>query len=154
MKDQYIRQVKKELRVPRNIKAEILRDLDEIFAAGEEHGQTRAQVIERLGPPKEFADCAAEQFGVDPSAPRRRGRMISGALFAALAAAAFAMYAAAKFSKAPDGAIGQADAMTNIQIAGAPGLDASQVLFAAGVLALALAGFQIYRAMRKNGRTL
>ena len=154
MKDQYIRQVKKELHVPRKIKAEVVRDLEEIFAVNEAHGQTQAQVIERLGTPKEFADCAAEQFGVDPSAPRRRGRMISGALFAALAAAAFAMYAAAQFSKTPDGAIGQADAVTNIQIAGALGFDASQVLFAAGVLALALSGFQIYRAMRKNGRQL
>ena len=33
MKEQYIRQVEKELKVPRNRKREILRDLQEAFAS-------------------------------------------------------------------------------------------------------------------------
>ena len=55
MKQQYIRRVKKALNLPREQKAEVLRDLDEAFASALEHGETERQVIERLGTPDEFA---------------------------------------------------------------------------------------------------
>ena len=72
MKEQYIRQVEKELKVPRNRKREILRDLQEAFASALEHGETEAQVIQRLGTPKEFANSTAEQLGVDPVRGKKR----------------------------------------------------------------------------------
>lgn len=72
MKEQYIKRVKKELHLPRRAKNEVLRDLDEIFASAAEHGETEHKVIERLGTPKEFADNAAEQFGVDNSALQKQ----------------------------------------------------------------------------------
>lgn len=65
MKEQYIKQVKKELHLSAKAEKEIVRDLNEIFSSAAEHGETEQQVIERLGTPKEFADSAAEQFGVD-----------------------------------------------------------------------------------------
>ena len=37
MKEQYIRQVRKELHLPRRIRAEVVRDLGEIFASAAEH---------------------------------------------------------------------------------------------------------------------
>ena len=47
----YIRRVKRALILPRRQKAEILRDLSEIFASAREHGESDAQIIARLGAP-------------------------------------------------------------------------------------------------------
>ena len=105
MKKQYIRQVRKDLHIPRSAKAEVVRDLQEIFASSAEHGESEQQVAERLGTPREFADRTAEQFGFDPAARRRRGRLLQIAISLAAAAAAFALYAAAAAQRVPPGAI-------------------------------------------------
>ena len=65
MKEQYIKQVEKELSLTRKAKKEVVRDLNEVFASALEHGETEQQVIERLGTPKEFAENTAEQLGID-----------------------------------------------------------------------------------------
>ena len=65
MKEQYIKQVEKELSLPHKAKKEVVRDLNEVFASAMEHGETEQQIIQRLGTPKEFADSTAEQFGID-----------------------------------------------------------------------------------------
>lgn len=65
MKEQYIKQVEKELSLPRKMKKEVVRDLNEVFASAMEHGETEQQIIQRLGTPKEFADSTAEQFCID-----------------------------------------------------------------------------------------
>ena len=65
MKEQYIKQVEKELCLPRKEKKEVVRDLNEVFASALEHGETEQQVIERLGTPKEFAENTAEQLGIE-----------------------------------------------------------------------------------------
>lgn len=65
MKEQYIKQVEKELSLPRKMKKEVVRDLNEVFASAMEHGETEQQIIQRLRTPKEFADSTAEQFGID-----------------------------------------------------------------------------------------
>ena len=150
MKKQYIRQVKKGLHIPRSAKTEVVRDLQEIFASAAEHGESEQQVAERLGTPREFADRTAEQFGFDPAARRRRNRLIQIAISLAVAAAAFALYAAAA-QRVPPGAIGQADAMTNIRIEGA-GFDVTLLLLAAGILAAAFAILQLIRAARSGRR--
>ena len=72
MKKQYIKQVEKELFLPRKVKKEIMRDLNEVFSSALEHGETEQQVIQRLGGPKEFADNTAEQFGVDNTTLKKR----------------------------------------------------------------------------------
>lgn len=150
MKKQYIRQVRKDLHIPRSAKTEVVRDLQEIFASAAEHGESEQQVAERLGTPREFADRTAEQFGFDPAARRRRNRLIQIAISLAVAAAAFALYAAAA-QRVPPGAIGQADAMTNIRIEGA-GFDVTLLLLAAGILAAAFAILQLIRAARSGRR--
>ena len=48
MKKQYIRQVRKDLHIPRSAKTEVVRDLQEIFASAAEHGESEQQVAERL----------------------------------------------------------------------------------------------------------
>ena len=143
MKKQYIRQVRKDLHIPRSAKTEVVRDLQEIFASAAEHGESEQQVAERLGTPREFADRTAEQFGFDPAARRRRGRLLQIAISLAVAAAAA--------QRVPPGAIGQADAMTNIRIEGA-GFDVTLLLLAAGILAAAFAILQLIRAARSGRR--
>lgn len=118
MKEQYIKQVEKELSLTRKAKKEVVRDLNEVFASALEHGETEQQVIERLGTPKEFAENTAEQLGIDSAAPQKRKGIISSVAALVVAVAAFVIYATTQSGKVPDGAIGQADAMTNIQVEG------------------------------------
>lgn len=152
MKEQYIKQVKKELHLSRKEKMEILRDLNEIFASAVEHGETEQQVIDRLGTPKDFADSTAEQFGIDNTASQKRKGIISSAVALIIAVASFLIYATTKNGRTPEGAIGQADAMTNIQVEGAFGLDTLQIILCVGVIAAAFAVIQIIRTVRKNRR--
>lgn len=152
MKEQYIKQVEKELSLTRKAKKEVVRDLNEVFASALEHGETEQQVIERLGTPKEFAENTAEQLGIDSAAPQKRKGIISSVAALVVAVAAFVIYATTQSGKVPDGAIGQADAMTNIQVEGAFGFDASQIILAVGVIAVTIAIIQIIRTVRKNRR--
>lgn len=150
MKEQYIRQVEKELHLPRRKRKEVVRDLEEIFSSAAEHGETEQQVLERLGAPKEFADSSALQFGVDTAtvASRKDTVFCAAALFTA--AAAFLLYAATKGEEAPAGAIGQADAMTSIQI---EGFSVSAFLLAVGIIAAVLAVVRLLRFARKSRRS-
>jgi anti-sigma-K factor RskA len=148
MKEQYIRQVEKELNLSRKAKTEVVRDLNEIFNSAVEHGETEQQVIERLGTPQEFANSTAEQFGIDNSLPKKRKWIIS----LVVAIVAFLIYATAKSGKVPEGAIGQADAMTNIQVNGDFIFDASQIILLVGIIAFAFATIQIIRAVHNNRR--
>ena len=143
MKEQYIKQVEKELSLPRKMKKEVVRDLNEVFASAMEHGETEQQIIQRLGTPKEFADSTAEQFGIDNTKSKKRNGIISPA---------FSVYAVTQSGKVPEGAIGQADATTNIQIEGAFAFDISQILLAIGFAATAIAILLIIRTIHKNRR--
>ena len=62
MKQEYIRQVGRRLRLRRKQKTAVLRDLEEIFASAYEHGETEEQVIQRLGPPSEYAASVEGQL--------------------------------------------------------------------------------------------
>ena len=84
MKEQYIKQVEKELSLPHKAKKEVVRDLNEVFASALEHGETEQQVIQRLGTPKEFADSTAEQFGIDNASSKKRKGIIAAAVIAVL----------------------------------------------------------------------
>lgn len=156
MKEQYIKQVEKELSLPRKMKKEVVRDLNEVFASAMEHGETEQQVIQRLGTPKEFADSTAEQFGIDNTTLKKRNGIISTLVALVIAVAAFSVYAVAQSGKVPEkvpeGAIGQADATTNIQIEGAFAFDVSQILLTIGFVATAIAVLLIIRTIHKNRR--
>ena len=150
MKEQYIKQVEKELSLPRKMKKEVVRDLNEVFASAMEHGETEQQIIQRLGTPKEFADSTAEQFGIDNTKSKKRNGIISTLAALVIAAAAFSVYAVTQSGKVPEGAIGQADATTNIQIEGAFAFDISQILLAIGFAATAIALLLIIRTIHKK----
>jgi hypothetical protein len=117
-----------------------------------EHGETEQQVIERLGTPQEFANSTAEQFGIDNSVPKKRKWIISSVISLVVAIVAFLIYATAKSGKVPEGAIGQADAMTNIQVNGDFIFDASQIILLVGIIAFVFATIQIIRAVHNNRR--
>ncbi len=149
MKEQSVEQVEKELSLPHKAKKEVVRDLNEVFASALEHGETEQQVIQRLGTPKEFADSTAEQFGIDNASSKKRKGIIS-ALVALVAVVAFSIYAVTRLGKAPEGAIGQADATTNIQIESALGFDVLQIILAVGFAAAVIAALLIIRTIHKN----
>ena len=154
MKERYIKQVKRELHLPRNVKKEVLRDLNEIFSSALEHGETEQQVAERLGTPRDFAKSTAEQFGVDNTAPRQQAEMASSFVLMLLAAVSFVIYAVATSGKAPKGAIGQADATTDIFIAGTFGFDILPIVLIIGVIAAALGAVQMIRVVRNKSNHL
>lgn len=99
MKEQYIRRVKRALRLKNPEKAEVLRDLEEIFSSAEEHGEGAKQVMERLGSPKSFADNAAAQFGVDNRSKRRQSRMIAAIAVVIVLGCVMVLYAPVLFQR-------------------------------------------------------
>ena len=150
MKEQYIRQIKKELSLPQKRKKEVMRDLNEVFASAIEHGETEQQVIQRLGTPQEFADSIAEQLGIDNTAAKKRKGIISTLIALIIAVTAFLVYAVTQSGKVPEDAIGQANATTNIQIDGVFILDVSQILLGIGLIATVIAVLLIIRIIHKN----
>lgn len=152
MKEQYIRQVEKELSIPHTAKKEVLRDLHEVFASAMEHGETEQQIIQRLGTPKEFADSTAEQFGIDNAVSKKRKGIISACIAFVIAAVTFSIYAVTQFGTLPEGAIGQADATTNIQIEGAFPFDISKIILTIGIVASLIGILLIIQTIRKGRR--
>ena len=150
MKEQYIRQIKKELSLPQKRKKEVMRDLNEVFASAIEHGETEQQVIQRLGTPQEFADSIAEQLGIDNTAAKKRKGIISTLVALIIAVTAFLVYAVTQSGKVPEDAIGQANATTNIQIDGVFILGVSQILLGIGLIATVIAVLLIIRIIHKN----
>ncbi len=78
MKKQYIRQVRKDLHIPRSAKTEVVRDLQRFRLR---RGARRKRAGRgAAGDAAEFADRTAEQFGFDPAARRRQNRLIQIAI--------------------------------------------------------------------------
>lgn len=152
MREQYIKQVEKALHIPRGTKREVMRDLNEIFASALENGETEQQVIERLGTPRDFAENAAEQFRTSASAAHQYRRIFLGIAAAVAAAAAFIFYGTALAGKGDPGTIGQADAMTDIQIAEGFGIDIFLMILMFGIIAAAIAIIQAVRVLSEKRR--
>lgn len=152
MKEQYIKQVGKELHVPRQAKKDIIRDLNEIFNSALENGETEQQVINRLGTPKEFAENTAEQLGIDLTASKKLKGIISCVIALAVAVVAFVIYGTTQVRNVPQGTIGQADAMTSIKLDSTFGIDISVILLLIGIVATVVAVIQIIRSISKNRR--
>ena len=152
MREQYIRQVEKELPIPRRAKREVIRDLREIFASALEHGETERQVSDRLGTPREFAESTAEQLGIDITTLRNQKSRIWGIAALTAAAAAFAAYSTTQARETVLGAIGQANAMTSIKIGEGFSLNVPGLLLAIGVLAAAAAVVQLVRSAGRKRR--
>lgn len=141
----YIRRVKRALILPRRQKAEILRDLSEIFTSAREHGESDAQIIARLGAPELFAREAQAPFG---DAYARRRAALEWALAAAFILAALFMLLAALSRPADPAIIGGADAMTAIAVSSP--VNARLIETIAGIAALAAAALLMLRRLLKK----
>ena len=143
--NEYIRQVERNLRLPRGKKREVLRDLREIFDSAREHGESDADVIDRLGSAAAYADTVSAPL----SGKRRAGFALPAAVLA-LAVVLIAVFLAAQAGRPPENVIGQADAMTQIRVTG--GADLAPVFLAAGLLAAAAAAVLfVLRIRRRKG---
>lgn len=151
MKEQYIRQVARNLHVPRKTKMEILRDVDEAFASALEHGETEKQVMERLGTPEEFAETMQEQLGGCHAQKVDWKKQAAMIFFILISAAAFSAAFLIHVSTPASNMIGQADAATTIQIAG-DGIDVFGVLILLGCVALAAAIYIVIRGIYRNNK--
>lgn len=134
MREKYMKQVKKALMLSRKRKAEIMRDLQEAFVSASEHGETERQVIDRLGVPEDFAAGIHEQFGINREDVKKRRKRLHIGMLLMIALAAFTISAVIHFSRIPSNIIGQADALTSIQINGT-GNDLDVLFLALGLIA-------------------
>lgn len=149
MRENYIEQVNRNLVVSRKKKKEIIRDLQEAFASALEHGETEQQVIERLGGPVDFADSIHEQFGINRIAKQKRKKQCQIVIALVVAIAAFAVGIIIMTSRLSDNVIGQANAMTNIQIS-STAVDPLILFIITGIAALAAAIILMIRCSHKK----
>ena len=151
MKDEYIKKKKKNLHISMKAKNEIIRDLDEIFDSALENGETEQQVIDRLGAPKEFAENVSGQTEKkNYSAGNLRGIVLM-AIAICIAVIAFVVYGIIQSETVPQNAIGQANAMTNIQLEGF-GINIPFIILIIGIISVAFAVFQLIRTFVKIRR--
>lgn len=141
-KEDYIRQVGRRLELPRKQKQEVLRDLEEIFASGIEHGELEQQVIERLGSPEEYAQSLT---------PEKRGgwKLLMGCGISwALCLVCLGLFFAARQPWLPQNAIGFAQGSTGIQVQG--GINLSPLLLIVAVIALVLGSVFLWRLFQRR----
>ena len=138
--------------MPRKAKQEVIRDLNEIFASALENGETEQQVIDRLGTPEVFAENTAEQFGGKERFPKNNRTILSCVVAAAIAVVAFVIYQTTRAGDLPDGVIGQANAMTNIQVEGGLALNVPAIILWIGIVATVFAVVQIVRVVISKWR--
>ena len=151
MKEQYIKKVKRNLMLSGKRKREIVRDLQEAFASGQEHGETEEQVAERLGAPEAFAESVLEQLGPAWAERRRRKERVQIGAALAIAVAAFLTGGLIRLSAPAKNVIGQGDALTEIQVSGTA-LSLPDVLLLLGAAALAAAAVLVLRRERERRR--
>lgn len=136
MKNSYISRVRRKLTLPHGKKKEVMRDLEDIFATAKDRGEGEAETISRLGAPDEYVKETEAAFGVD-GARLRRKRLAAVAFafaFVAVVALAFGVAAGYGAQRIPEGAIGYAETMTDIEVEGA-GFDVYIAALGAGVTA-------------------
>ena len=121
MTKRYISRVRRKLTLPHGKKKEVMRDLEEIFATAAARGESEAETISRLGAPDEYARETEAAFGVDGARLRRKRLAVFAFAFAfvAVVALAFAVVAGYGAQRIPEGAIGYAETMTDIEVEGA-----------------------------------
>ena len=132
----YIRRVKRALILPRRQKAEILRDLTEIFTSAREHGESDAQIIARLGAPELFAREAQAPFGCEHA--RRRAALEWALAVMLILAALFMLLLLALSRPADPSIIGGADAMTAIAVSSPVNARLIETIIGAAALAAAI----------------
>ena len=142
MKEQYLKEVSRLL--PRKVRRQVLRDLEERFQTAEEHGEPLAEVMARLGAPAEFAA---------PFREGRRSSLIPPLLLgtAGLLAAVWsgtALFLQRQLGFSISGVIGGSDGPTEIVVS-QPGPNLFLLLLPLGLAVLAGSLLWLRKRMRK-----
>lgn len=135
MRAEYIKQVKKLLIGSRKIKKEIIRDLNEIFDSSAEHGESEEKVIQRLGNPADYAEeCVLRSGEYITFYSRNKWKIIRCCIMVLCSILCISLAFISRCSKVPDGAIGQADALTAIAIIDSFAIHYSIILLIIGLI--------------------
>ena len=131
MGEQYIRQVSRKLNLSRSRKKEILHDLEELFAEAASHGETEEEVIKRLGSPEEYANECQLNLSHEVG---KKNTLKKKAIAMVVTLACMFPYLSIHLQKAPEGAIGYADAATGIFLVGKSAFFNENLLLIIGIL--------------------
>ena len=122
-RETYIRKVKKQLDCSVKEKEEIVRDLQEIFDSGKEHGKSESQIIKQLG-------CGRQTM---PLSGKRKVAVVFlavGGLFCL-----YALGESLRF-RMPKNAIGGGDAMTMIVLQNSSPVNSSEIFGGLAVICM------------------
>lgn len=121
---QYLKQVSRRLYLPGEIKQAVLAGLQESFDSAAEHGETDAELIERLGSPKTFVNDVLQSAELTDdqrkNIRRERALRISAIVLSVLALMIAGLIAARAVAEAifESMVIGYANAPTEIMVIG------------------------------------
>ena len=121
-RETYIRKVKKQLDCSVKEKEEIVRDLQEIFDSGKEHGKSESQIIKQLGKPQAYAQALGCGRQTMPLSGKRKVAVVFlavGGLFCL-----------------PKNAIGGGDAMTMIVLQNSSPVNSSEIFGGLAVICM------------------
>ena len=135
-RETYIRKVKKQLDCSVKEKEEIVRDLQEIFDSGKEHGKSESQIIKQLGKPQAYAQALS-------------GKRKVAVVFLAVGGL-FCLYALGESLRfrMPKNAIGGGDAMTMIVLQNSSPVNSSEIFGGLAVICMVALVFLLRK--RKN----
>lgn len=155
-RETYIRKVKKQLDCSVKEKEEIVRDLQEIFDSGKEHGKSESQIIKQLGKPQAYAQALGCGRQTMPLSGKRKVAVVFlavGGLFCL-----YALGESLRF-RMPKNAIGGGDAMTMIVLQNSSPVNSSAIFGGIGGHLYGCTGFpftkeeKIRRGILRNNGT-
>lgn len=120
-KQSYIKNVKRKLVIPKELKAAIISDLQESFDSAKEQGETPETVIERLGTPEDFVSDVMENSEFTPKEIRlfkRRKNIFALSIFFAFAAVLTTIWAVLYSMPMSMNVIGYSNTPTSIGVTG------------------------------------
>lgn len=144
-RETYIRKVKKQLDCSVKEKEEIVRDLQEIFDSGKEHGKSESQIIKQLGKPQAYAQALGCGRQTMPLSGKRKVAVVFlavGGLFCL-----YALGESLRF-RMPKNAIGGGDAMTMIVLQNSSPVNSSEIFGGLAVICMVAQVFLLRK--RKN----
>lgn len=155
-RETYIRKVKKQLDCSVKEKEEIVRDLQEIFDSGKEHGKSESQIIKQLGKPQAYAQALGCGRQTMPLSGKRKVAVVFlavGGLFCL-----YALGESLRF-RMPKNAIGGGDAMTMIVLQNSSPVNSSEIFGGLAVICMVALVFlftkeeKIRRGILRNNGT-
>lgn len=147
-RETYIRKVKKQLDCSVKEKEEIVRDLQEIFDSGKEHGKSESQIIKQLGKPQAYAQALGCGRQTMPLSGKRKVAVVFlavGGLFCL-----YALGESLRF-RMPKNAIGGGDAMTMIVLQNSSPVNSSEIFGGLAVICMVALVFLLRKRKIRRG---